>query len=243
MADQAKHILTSFEADLRKLRDLIAEMGGLVETELAEATTALHDRDADLAARVVEFDVQVDAKERLIEQFAIRVLALRQPVANDLRQVVAALKITTDLERIGDYAANMAKRTLVLYQAAPAYPMTSLIQMSRLVQENLKTVIDAIGDNETDTGKVLAVWQADQMIDDLYNSIFRELITYMMEDVRNISSCTHLLFIAKNLERIGDHATNIAELAYYTVTGETLPDNRPKGDLLAAVLPRPPASA
>ncbi len=235
MPDQAKHILTSFEADLSRLRDLIAAMGGLVETELADAITALYDRDADLAARVVEFDVRVDAEERTIEQFAIRVLALRQPVANDLRQVVAALKITTDLERIGDYAANIAKRTLVLHQAAPAYPMASLIQMSRLVQENLKTIIDAIGEPDTDADKVMAVWRADQMIDDLYNSIFRELITYMMEDARNISSCTHLLFIAKNLERIGDHATNIAELAYYTATGETLPDNRPKGDPLMAM--------
>jgi phosphate transport system protein len=240
MADQAKHILTSFETDLGKLRDLIAAMGGLVETELADAVTALHERDADLAARVVEFDARVDAEERTIEQFAIRVLALRQPLANDLRQVVAAIKVTTDLERIGDYAANIAKRTLVLYQAAPAYPMASLLQMSRLVQENLKTIIDVIGEADTDTARIIAVWRADQMIDDLYNSIFRELITYMMEDVRNISSCTHLLFIAKNLERIGDHATNIAELAYYTATGETLPDNRPKGDLLAAAMPRSP---
>ncbi len=232
MPEDSRHILSSFEADLGRLRDMIAAMGGLLETELADAVTALLTRDAALAERVVEFDARVDAEERAIEQFAIRVLALRQPVANDLRQVVAALKVTTDLERIGDYAANVAKRTLILNEAAPSYPLASLAQMSRLVQENLKTTIDAIG--EADPQKAMAVWRADQMIDDLYTTIFRELITYMMEDARNISACTHLLFIAKNLERIGDHATNVAELTYYAATGETLPDTRPKGDLLAA---------
>ncbi|HQT84919.1 MAG: phosphate transport system regulatory protein PhoU [Acidiphilium sp. 37-64-53] len=236
MPDESRHILTSFEADLGRLRDMIAAMGGLVETELADATAALLSRDAVMAARVVEFDARVDAEERAIEQFAIRVLALRQPVADDLRQVVAALKVTTDLERIGDYAANVAKRTIILNEAVPAYPLASLAQMSRLVQENLKSTIDAIG--EADPQKAMAVWRADQMIDDLYTTIFRELITYMMEDPRNISACTHLLFIAKNLERIGDHATNVAELTYYAATGETLPDNRPKGDLSATYMPR-----
>ncbi|MCW8306831.1 phosphate signaling complex protein PhoU [Acidiphilium sp. PA] len=236
MPDESRHILTSFEADLGRLRDMIAAMGGLIETELADATAALLSRDAVMAARVVEFDARVDAEERAIEQFAIRVLALRQPVADDLRQVVAALKVTTDLERIGDYAANVAKRTIILNQAAPAYPLASLAQMSRLVQENLKSTIDAIG--EADPQKAMAVWRADQMIDDLYTTIFRELITYMMEDPRNISACTHLLFIAKNLERIGDHATNVAELTYYAATGQTLPDNRPKGDLSATYMPR-----
>jgi len=230
--DESRHILSSFESDLTRLRDMIAAMGGLVETELADAVTALITRDAELAARVVEFDARVDAEERSIEQFAIRLLATRAPVANDLRQVVAALKVTTDLERIGDYAANVAKRTLVLNEALPAYPLASLAQMSRLVQENLKSSIDAVGDADVD--KATAVWRADQMIDDLYTTIFRELITYMMEDPRNISACTHLLFIAKNLERIGDHATNVAELTYYAATGNSLPENRPKGDLSAA---------
>ncbi|HEX7389118.1 MAG TPA: phosphate signaling complex protein PhoU [Acidiphilium sp.] len=232
MTEEPKHILSRFEADLGRLRDMMAAMGGLVETELADAVTALLTRDAALASKVVEFDARVDAEERAIEQFAIRVLALRQPVADDLRHVVAALKVTTDLERIGDYAANVAKRTLILNAATPFYPLTSLAQMSRLVQENLKLTIDAIA--EADPRKALTVWQTDQMIDDLYTTIFRELITYMMEDARNISACTHLLFIAKNLERIGDHATNVAELTYYAATGETLPDARPKSDLLAA---------
>jgi len=151
--------------------------------------------------------------------------------------VVAALKTTTDLERIGDYAANVAKRTIVLNQVTPAYPLASLAQISRLVQENLKLTIDAFG--EADATKAVTVWRADQMIDDLYTTIFRELITYMMEDARNISPCTHLLFIAKNLERIGDHATNMAELTYYATTGKSLPDTRPKGDLSADYIAPP----
>ncbi len=235
MPEDPKHILSSFEADLSRLRDMIAVMGGLVETQLADAINALLNRDAGLAAQVVEQDPKVDSEERAIEQFAIRVLALRQPVADDLRHVVAALKMTTDLERIGDYAANVAKRTLVLNHAAPSYPLASLVQMSRLVQENLKSTIDAIG--EADPVKAVSVWHADQMIDDLYTTIFRELITYMMEDARNISACTHLLFIAKNLERIGDHATNIAELTYYAATGENLPEARPRGDFSASYTP------
>lgn len=236
MPEESKHILSSFEADLTRLRDMIAVMGGLVETELADAVTALLNHDSELASRVVQMDAQVDTEERAIEQFAVRVLALRQPVADDLRQVVVALKVTTDLERVGDYAANVAKRTLVLNQAGSTYPLASLAQMARLVQEGLKTTIDAI--SEADPVKAISVWRADQMIDDLYTTIFRELITYMMEDPRNISACTHLLFIAKNLERIGDHATNIAELTYYAATGEILPDARPKGDLSASPEPR-----
>ena len=233
MADESKHILSSFEADLTRLRDMIAAMGGLVETELADASTALLTRDAELATQVVERDPQVDAEERNISQFAVRTLALRQPVADDLRNVVAALKITTDLERIGDYAANVAKRVLVLNQSAPAYPLASLTQMCRLVQEGLKTVIDALA--ESDAEKAAGVWRSDRMIDDLYTTIFRELITYMMEDAHNITACTHLMFIAKNLERIGDHATNIAEFVYFAATGETLPEVRPKGEMPTSV--------
>jgi phosphate transport system protein len=146
--------------------------------------------------------------------------------------VVAALKVITDLERVGDYAANIAKRSLVINKLSGSLALSGLAQMARLVQQNLKTVIDAVG--EADPQKAISVWRADQMVDDLYNTIFRELITYMMEDARNITVCTHLLFVAKNLERIGDHATNIAELTYYAVTGESLPDFRPKGDQTSA---------
>jgi phosphate transport system protein len=158
-------------------------------------------------------------------------------MAGDLRQIVAALKITGDLERIGDYAANVAKRSIVLDQFTLPYSLAGLAHMVRMVQENLKLTIDSIG--EGDAEKAVAVWRSDQVIDDIYNGIFRELITYMMEDPRNITPCTHLLFIAKNLERIGDHATNVAETVYYAVKGETLPETRPKGDTSAYAIVRP----
>lgn len=235
MADEPKHIVTSFEVDLKKLHDMIAVMGGLVERSLADASAALLERDSELAARVVEMDPKIDAEERAVEQFAVRLLALRQPVADDLRQVIQALKVVTDLERVGDYAANIAKRSMVLTQTGNSFSLSGLGQMATLVQQNLKSSIDAVGD--ADPQKAIAVWRADQMVDDLYNTIFRELITYMMEDARSITACTHLLFIAKNLERIGDHTTNIAEQTYYAVTGQALPDFRPKGDLTSAYLP------
>jgi phosphate transport system protein len=234
MADEPKHIVTSFEADLKKLRDMIAGMGGLVEHAVAGAAEALLDHDPEVAARVVDQDPNIDMQERAVEQFAVQLLALRQPVADDLRQVVQALKVITDLERIGDYAANIAKRSLVINQVASAFSLSGLGQMAVLVQQNLKSSIDAVG--EADAQKAVAVWRADQAVDDLYNTIFRELITYMMEDARSITACTHLLFIAKNLERIGDHTTNIAELTYYAVTGQSLPDFRPKGDSTSAYM-------
>jgi phosphate transport system protein len=229
MPDEPKHIVSSFEADLKKLRDMIATMGGLVERAVADATTALMGRDPEIAARVIENDARIDAEQHNVEQFAVRLLALRQPVADDLRQTIQALKVVNDLERVGDYAANIAKRSIVINQVAGNFPLAGLGQMALLVQQNLKASIDTVG--EADPQKAIAVWRADQMVDDLYNTIFRELITYMMEDARNISGCTHLMFIAKNLERIGDHTTNIAELTYYAVTGENLPDFRPKGDI------------
>ncbi len=232
MPDEPKHIVTSFEADLKKLRDMIATMGGLVEQAVADSANALLNRDAELAARVIEHDPQINAEQHAVEQFAVRLLALRQPVADDLRQVIQALKVVTDLERIGDYAANIAKRSIVINQVATRFSLSGLGQMALMVQQNLKSSIDTVG--EADPQKAIAVWRADQMVDDLYNTIFRELITYMMEDARNITACTHLLFIAKNLERIGDHTTNIAELTYYAITGENLPDFRPKGDQTAA---------
>ncbi len=232
MADELKHIVASFEADLKKLRDMIAVMGGLVERAVADASTALLEHNAEIANRVISQDHAIDAEERAIEQFAVSLLALRQPVADDLRQVIQALKVVTDLERIGDYAANIAKRSIVINQFASRFALSGLGQMATLVQQNLKSCIDAVGD--ADAQKAVAVWRADQAVDDLYNTIFRELITYMMEDARSITACTHLLFIAKNLERIGDHTTNVAELTYYAVTGEVLPDFRPKGDQTSA---------
>ncbi len=234
MPDEPKHIVSSFEADLKKLRDMIANMGGLVVRAVADATTALLNHDPEIAARVIENDAKIDAEQHNVEQFAVRLLALRQPVADDLRQAIQALKVVTDLERIGDYASNIAKRSIVINQVASSFPLAGVGQMALLVQQNLKASIDTVG--EADPQKAISVWRADQMVDDLYNTIFRELITYMMENARNISACTHLMFIAKNLERIGDHTTNIAELTYYAITGENLPDFRPKGDVTSTYI-------
>jgi phosphate transport system protein len=235
-SEAAEHIIKSFEGELNRLSALLTEMGGLVESEVAAACDAVLSRDADEATRALETDPKVDALERDVEQFVIRLLALRQPMAQDLRQIVASLKITGDLERIGDYAANVAKRSIVLSQFTLPFSLTGLSNMSRLVQENLKTVIDAVGENDAD--KALDVWRSDANVDEIYNALFRELITYMMEDPRNITPCTHLLFIAKNLERIGDHATNIAETVYYAVKGEALVGSRPKGDTSAYAVVR-----
>jgi phosphate transport system protein len=213
-------------------------MGGIVKSQVALAAEAMMERDTETAMRVVETDPKVDAIEREVAEFVIRLLALRQPMAGDLRNIVAALKITTDLERIGDYAANVAKRSVVLSHFQLPISLSGLGHMAQLVQANLKQIIDAV--SEKDADKAIQVWRSDQVIDDLYNTVFRELITYMMEDPRNITPCTHLLFIAKNLERIGDHATNIAEILHYAVTGESLTEARPKGDTssYAVVQPR-----
>jgi phosphate transport system protein len=231
MAVNPEHLVKSFGAELKKLRGMITQMGGIVESQVALATTAIMERDSAAATRAVEEDAKVDALEREIEQFVIRMLALRQPMAADLRQIVASLKITGDIERIGDYAANVAKRSIVLEQFSLPYSLAGLNHMARLVQAQLKSIMDALENDDAD--KAVEVWRSDRVVDDIYNALFRELITYMMEDPRNITPCTHLLFIAKNLERIGDHTTNIAETVHYAVTGNVLPDTRPKGDTSA----------
>jgi len=237
VADVAGHIVKSYEQELARLRSLITEMGGMVESQVAMASEAVLGRDETVAARVVEADPKVDALEQEVQQFVIRLLALRQPMAQDLRFIVASLKITSDLERIGDYAANVAKRSLVLHQFSLPFTLTGLANMARLVQEHLKEVIDAVGNNDAEAA--VEVWRSDEGVDQIYNALFRELITYMMEDPRSITPCTHLLFIAKNLERIGDHATNVAETLYYAVKGETLAGVRPKGDTSAYAVVRP----
>ncbi len=237
MQEETKHIVKSYDLELKRLRSLITDMGGMVEAQVGMAATAVLSKDSDAAARAMESDPKVDDMERQVEAFVIRLLALRQPVAQDLRMIVASLKMTGDLERIGDYAANVAKRSLVLQQFSLPYTLTGLSHMARLVQENLKLIIDAIG--EEDAEKALLVWRSDEAIDQIYNALFRELITYMMEDPRNITPCTHLLFIAKNMERIGDHATNIAETVWYAVKGEPLTDARPKGDVSSYAVIRP----
>ena len=238
MAEAApEHIVRSYTQQLAGLRDRITQMGGMVEAQVAAAAAAVVHQDSAAATQAVEQDPAVDALERDIEVQVISMLALRQPMAQDLRQIVSALKITAGLERIGDYASNVAKRSIVLQQFSLPFSLSGIANMTRLVQENLKLIVDAVSEN--DETKALQVWRADQAVDDIYNAIFRELITYMMEDPRNITPCTHLLFIAKNLERIGDHTTNIAETVHYTVTGDVLPESRPKGNTSAYSVVRP----
>ncbi len=224
----SEHVIKSFDEELRRLHNTITEMGGLAENQLATAIEAVAERDTDLAASVVESDTKVDQLQRDVDNFAIRLLALRQPVGSDLREIFAAIKIASDLERICDYAANVAKRSIVLSQAPPARPVYALPRMARLGQLLVKDVIDAYVERDAD--KAYAVWMRDEELDEMYASLFRELLTYMMEDPRNIGPSTHLLFMAKNIERIGDHATNIAEDLYYLVHGTPLTQKRPKGD-------------
>lgn len=236
--EMPEHIVRSYEEDLKRLRDMVARMGGLAEQQVADATTALTRRDSELAAEVVKRDAQLDQLEREIETFCVRLLALRQPMASDLRFIVATMKISHDLERIGDYARNGAKRAIVLSTLPVIGSLNGFARMARLVQENLTAAIDALVQDDAEAAA--RVWGADEPVDDIYNGIFRELLTHMMEDPRNITGATHLLFIAKNLERIGDHATNIAETVHYAVRGDTLPEDRPKSDSSAFAVVRPP---
>jgi phosphate transport system protein len=224
----AEHIIKSYDEELNRLNGMIVEMGGFAESQLAAAVEAVARRDSELAATVIEGDHKVDQLERDLDNLAIRLLALRQPMARDLREIVAALKIGSDLERICDYAANVAKRAIALAQSPPIQPVHGLPRMAALALRLIKDVIDAYVERDAD--KALAVWRGDEELDEMYSSLFREFLTYMMEDPRNIGVCTHLLFMAKNIERIGDHATNIAEDLYYLVHGTPLTEARPKGD-------------
>ncbi|BDG72970.1 phosphate signaling complex protein PhoU [Roseomonas fluvialis] len=232
-----EHIVRSYDEDLRKLRDLTARMGGLAERQVADATRALVRRDTALAAEVVSRDAQIDALEREVEAFCVRLLALRQPMAADLRVVIAAMKASNDIERIGDYARNAAKRAIVLASLPSIGSLNGFERMAQMVQENLKAAMDAFVNDDAEAAQ--RVWEADEPVDAIYNGIFRELLTFMMEDPRNITAATHMLFIAKNLERIGDHTTNIAERIFYAVRGDTLPDERPKADQSAFAVVRP----
>jgi phosphate transport system protein len=232
-----EHIVRSYDEDLRRLRDMTGRMGGLAERQVADATRALVRRDTVLASEVVQRDVQLDQLEREIEAFSVRLLALRQPMAQDLRVIIAAMKTSNDLERIGDYARNAAKRAIVLASLPSIGSLNGFERMAQLVQENLKAAMDAFVANDAEAAR--RVWEADEPVDAIYNGIFRELLTFMMEDPRNISAATHMLFIAKNLERIGDHTTNIAERIHYAVVGDSLPDERPKADESAFAVVRP----
>jgi len=204
-------------------------MGGLAEQVVGQSIDALERRDPDLAEVTIKEDEVIDALEHEIEEQAIVMIARRQPMAYDLRQIMAALRISADLERIGDLGKNIGKRALaVVGEQQPKKLMLGLKHMGELALEQLKEVLDAF--IERDADRALKVWYKDEEIDAMYNSLFRELLTYMMEDPRNIGLCTHLLFGAKNIERIGDHATNIAETVYFLVHGSAITDQRPKGD-------------
>ncbi|KZE30637.1 phosphate signaling complex protein PhoU [Chelatococcus daeguensis] len=223
------HIVSSYDVELDTLRSKIAEMGGIAEKMLGDATMALVRRDAALAQAVIAVDERLDALQHDVEERAVLTIAKRQPMAVDLREIVSAIRVAGDIERVGDLAKNTAKRVVAISNEMQPQKIVGGVQhMSDLVQAQLKDVLDAYA--QKDTARALDVWQRDDRIDALYTSIFRELLTYMMEDPRNISFCTHLLFLAKNIERIGDHTTNIAETIHYLVTGKPLAAERPKSD-------------
>ena len=229
-----EHIVKSYEDELNTLTADCARMGGIAEAQVHDALEAVVKRDQALAEAVVSRDERLDVLERDIERKAIRLIALRQPLANDLRKTVAAMKIAGNLERCGDLAKNIAKRALILNAGEPIGPLTrSIERMGRLVAGRMKDVLDAYTGSDLD--RAMAVWSRDDEVDEHYNSLFRELLTYMMGDPRTITACAHLLFVAKNLERIGDHATNIAEIIHYEITGEEMISaDRPKTDALSA---------
>ena len=225
----SEHIVSSYDKDLENLRRSIAEMGGVAEKMMTDATDALVRRDTTLAQAVIVADKRLDVLQREIEERSVLLIARRQPLAIDLRETISGIRVSGDLERIGDLAKNIAKRVVAISdQAQPQKIVLGVQHMSDLVQEQLKDVLDAYASR--DVAAAHEVWERDSAIDALYNSLFRELLTYMMEDPRNISFCTHLLFCAKNVERIGDHTTNVAETIEYLVTGENPAGERPKND-------------
>jgi phosphate transport system protein len=235
-----EHTARAFDADLQELVKKVAEMGRLDDEQIAGATEALTKRDTALARRIVLADDRVDALQRDIEEKAIATIARRQPMAVDLREIVGALRISNDLERVGDLAENIAKRVMLLTDEFRIKEVTLQLQrMVHLARDQLTRVLKSY--ERRDIAEALDVWRRDLEIDALNTSLFRELLTYMMEDPRNITFCTHMLFCAKNIERIGDHATNIAETVYYIVEGRSIPAERPKADVTSReVLPQLP---
>jgi phosphate transport system protein len=228
------HIVAQFDNDLENLTSRVSEMGGLAEELLSHALEAVQRRDSDLAQAVVARDKALDKMEAELETLAVRTLAKRQPVANDLREVIAALKVASTLERIGDLSKNIARRSQYLSRNQPVSLAAPVVRMGRQTLVQLTEVLDAY--TARDTALAISVWNRDIEIDETYNSLFRELITYMMEDPRTISACSQLMFVAKNLERIGDHTTFVAEMVYYMVEGAPLGDDRPKGEPVEALL-------
>ena len=225
-----EHTAKAFDVDLQELTRMVAEMGGLAEKQIADAVDALARRDADRAQRTVASDPGIDALQAEIEERAVLTIARRQPMAVDLREIVGALRVSNDLERIGDLAKNMGKRVAALESDfQPLKLIRGLEHMTDLVLSQVKSVLDAYAAH--DLPAAMAVWKGDEEVDAICTSLFRELLTYMMEDPRNISFCIHLMFCAKNIERIGDHATNIAETVFYMIEGQQMLDKRPKGDM------------
>ncbi|MDM8167851.1 phosphate signaling complex protein PhoU [Roseovarius sp.] len=223
------HIASAFDRDLETIQAHIMKMGGLVEDAILKAATSLETRDEELAEQVRNADRAIDELEEQINEEAARIIAVRQPAAVDLRVILSVMKIASNLERIGDYAKNMAKRTTVLSQMGQIHGATASIRrMAKEVERMLKDVLDAFV--QRDAGTAREVMHRDEDVDQMYNALFREFLTFMMEDPRNITACMHLHFIAKNTERMGDHATNIAEQVIYLVTGEIPEDKRPKSD-------------
>ncbi len=225
----SEHTTKAFDADLQELTRLVAEMGGLAERQIVDSVDALTRRDVTLGNRVVAMDADIDKLQREIEERAVLTIARRQPMAVDLREIVGALRVSTDLERIGDLAKNISKRISEIDgDFRPLKLIRGLEHMANLVQTQLKTVLDSYAAH--DLPAAMTVWKGDEEVDALCTSLFRELLTYMMEDPRNIGFCIHLMFCAKNIERMGDHATNIAETVFYMIEGQPIADKRPKGD-------------
>lgn len=228
MPDRA-HIVSRYDEELAELDRLIAKMGGLTERLLADAMQALIKRSPELATEVIGKDKEIDRLEREIEMHCVTTIAKRQPLAQDLRHLIAGMRIATDLERIGDLGKNLAKRTIaVVQERQPQELARGFEHIGELAMLQLKDVLDAYAKQNVELA--MSVWRRDEEIDSMYNSLFRELLTYMMEDPRNIGLCTHLLFGAKNIERIGDHTTNIAETICYMIRGEMIEEPRPKMD-------------
>jgi phosphate transport system protein len=224
-----EHTTKAFDVDLESLSRMVAEMGGYAEHQLVQSIDALMKRDCDRAQRVVITDLTVDSLQQSIEEKAIAIIATRQPLAVDLRDIVAILRIAGDLERIGDLAKNIGKRVSTLTgQEMPAKALRGVRHMATLALGQLRDVLDAFASR--DVAKAYAVWKRDEEIDAMYTSLFRELLTYMMEDPETITFGIHLLFCAKNIERVGDHSTNIAEAVHYMVEGHAFPVDRPKAD-------------
>ena len=224
----SEHIVKAFDADLIAVRAKISEMGGVAEEMLAGALKSLAERDAELASSVILLDKRLDALEIEVEGMATRIIALRQPMAQDLRLLISALKLSATIERIGDLSKSTARRGIQLSQARPVGVIASVVRMGNQALDQLSAVLDAWA--RRDVEEAVGVWRRDAEIDEAYNSLFREVVTYMMEDPRTISLGSQLLFIAKNIERIGDHTTHVAEMIHYVETGTPMAGERPKGE-------------